>query len=64
MTKIIFRKPKPSPPKWYWADSDNCWNCNYNFHGCHNCKRLKKFKRYDRTREKKIFREYKEQSND
>lgn len=36
------RKPTPSPPKWFWWDSDNCWNYNCNHKGCRNCKRLKK----------------------
>ena len=35
------RKPTPSPPKWFWCDSDNCWDCNCNHKGCRNCKRLK-----------------------
>ena len=35
------RKPTPSPPKWFWWDSDNCWDCNCNHKGCRNYKRLK-----------------------
>ena len=37
------RKPTPSPPKWYWLDSDNCWWCKYSDDqkGCSNCKVLK-----------------------
>lgn len=38
------RKPRPSPPKWYWWDSDYCWDCT-NRRNCNQCKRLKKFKR-------------------
>ncbi len=34
------RKPRPSPPKWYWLDSDNCWFCK-NKNNCGNCKILK-----------------------
>lgn len=36
------RKPTPSPPNWFWWDSDNCWDCNCNHNGCRNCKRLKR----------------------
>ena len=25
MSKKIFRKPKPSPPHWFYWDTDNCW---------------------------------------
>lgn len=41
MSKAI-RKPRPSPPKWYWWDSDNCWFCN-NKRNCSNCKILKEY---------------------
>lgn len=37
-------KPRPQPPRWYWWDSDNCWNCK-NRNNCNQCKRLKLFKR-------------------
>ena len=40
-----FRKPRPSPPKWFFWDNDNCWDCNCNHTGCSGCKRLKKFRR-------------------
>lgn len=53
------RKPKPSPPKWYWADSDNCWFCN-NRTNCNACKIMKKLSKYDRTREKEKTRRIKE----
>ena len=43
--KKIFRKPKPSPPKWFWCANDNCWDCKYDHRGCTGCKRLKKFRR-------------------
>ena len=56
------RKPKPSPPKWYWADSDNCWFCN-NRTNCNACKIMKKLSKYDRTREKEKTRRIKEQFN-
>lgn len=47
-----FRKPKPSPPHWYWLDSDNCWNCK-NRNNCSGCKRLKKIKAIENERHKK-----------
>ena len=36
-------KPKPSPPRWYWLDTDGCWWCKYRYNqqGCTNCKILK-----------------------
>ena len=37
-----WRKPKPSPPHYMWADTDNCWFCN-NYSGCHGCKILKRY---------------------
>ena len=37
-------KPRPQPPKWYWLESDGCWNCK-NRNNCNQCKRLKIFKR-------------------
>lgn len=50
--KKKFRKPSPSPPKWYFPDMDNCWDCKYNHTGCSGCKRLKKFRR--KYRDEKI----------
>ncbi|RHO69760.1 hypothetical protein DW085_01885 [Clostridium sp. AF50-3] len=35
------RKPRPSPPHWYWFDVDGCWDCR-NRNGCGGCKRLKR----------------------
>ena len=43
--KKIFRKPRPSPPNWFFIDNDNCWDCKKNWRGCSSCKRLKKFKK-------------------
>lgn len=51
-----FPKLRPQPPRWFYADYDNCWDCNCNKKGCRGCKRLKQFKKYDRTRTKRIFR--------
>lgn len=36
------RKPKPSMPRWYWLDMDNCWFCE-NRNNCGSCGVLKKF---------------------
>ena len=58
MSKIKYRKPRPSPPKWYWWDSDNCWDCP-DRNGCNNCKKMKKLNKYERTKEKRIFRQFK-----
>ena len=46
-------KPKPEPPKWYFYDNDNCWDCK-NRNGCGSCKRLKEFRR--KWRDKKYQR--------
>ena len=35
-----FRKPRPSMPRWYWADVDNCYACK-NRNNCNQCRRLK-----------------------
>lgn len=41
--KIKYRKAKPQPPKWYWFDSDNCYQCkNRNNCSGKGCKFLKK----------------------
>ena len=39
MSKAI-RKPRPSMPRWYWVDVDNCHACK-NRNNCNQCKRLK-----------------------
>ena len=46
-------KPKPEPPKWYFYDTDDCWDCK-NRNGCGSCKRLKEFRR--KWRDKKYQR--------
>lgn len=53
MGKIKMRKPTPQPPHWFWADSDNCWDCNCNHNGCRGCKRLKAQKVIDQKKQKK-----------
>lgn len=52
--KQKFRKPKPSPPHWYWWDSDNCWNC-HNKANCSGkgCKRLKEIRAIEYERNKR-----------
>lgn len=37
------RKPRPSPPRWWWFDTDGCWFCN-NRRNCGSCKHLKRQK--------------------
>ena len=52
--KQKFRKPKPSPPHWYWLDSDNCWDCNNrNNCGGKGCKKLKEIKAIENERRKR-----------
>lgn len=63
--KKKFRKPKPSPPHWYWWDNDNCWWCK-NRNRCNGCRILKRLnaKENERNRKKEISRRYKEQFDD
>lgn len=42
-------KPKPQPPKWYFYDTDNCWDCK-NRNGCGSCRRLKLFRHIYRNK--------------
>ena len=49
--KIKYRKPRPSPPKWYWPDSDNCWFCK-NRSACGGCKMLKRVVHKQKERRK------------
>ena len=52
--KEKFRKPKPSPPHWYWTDSDYCWDCkNRTNCGGKGCKRLKEIKAKENERRKR-----------
>lgn len=55
--KNIQRKPKPSAPRWYWLDGDDCWWCNgKDRHVCGSCKFLRKFARdYKDKKEKEKF---------
>ena len=53
------RKPRPQPPRWYWADCDNCWDCNHP-NNCNQCKRLKQQRAYEREkRERKTMKNIK-----
>ena len=42
MVKKKNRKPRPSPPKYYWTATDYCWDCP-NRNGCSGCKKLKQY---------------------
>lgn len=46
------RKPRPSPAKWYWWDSDNCYGCK-NRNNCNQCKILKRQRAYERDKRKR-----------
>ena len=48
MSKSI-RKPRPSPPKWFFLDNDNCWFCD-NRRNCNGCHLLKE---YNATKKRK-----------
>ena len=53
------RKPRPQPAKWYWWDTDNCWDCNHP-NNCNQCKRLKQQRAYERgKRERKTMKNIK-----
>ena len=36
------RKPRPSPPKYFWWDQDGCWDCP-DRNRCNSCKRCKEY---------------------
>lgn len=60
---MIYRKKKPSPPKWMASDTDNCWQCKRKS-GCGNCKFLKQYIKENQTlsrriQKQKLEREYK-----
>ena len=57
MSKNKKRKPRPQPPRYYWYDTDNCWNCS-NKNGCSGCKRLKTYI-HEKQRSKKNFQDKK-----
>ena len=42
MNKSNKRKMRPEPPKYYWLDTDGCWDCK-NRNNCNGCRRLKKY---------------------
>lgn len=53
------RKPCPQPAKWYWWDTDNCWDCNHR-NNCNQCKRLKQQRAHEREKkERKIMKNIK-----
>lgn len=45
------RKPRPSPPYYFWLDADNCWRCK-NKNNCTNCKALKRQRAKNREERK------------
>ncbi len=49
-------KPKPSPPRWFFWDNDNCWFCKFrrNQKGCGNCKILKEIAAEQRKKKDKV----------
>ena len=49
-------KPKPSPPRWFFWDNDNCWFCKFrrNQKGCGNCKILKELAAEQRKKKDKV----------
>lgn len=48
------RKPRPQPPRWYWWDTDNCWDCNHP-NNCNQCKRLKQNRVKEREKMERKF---------
>jgi hypothetical protein len=48
MGKAI-RKPRPSPPRWFFWDNDNCWFCK-NRRNCGNCSLCKKVNKKQQER--------------
>lgn len=52
------RKHRPSPPRWWLLENDNCWFCK-NRNNCNGCKLLKQQKSYDIEKaDKKLKKEY------
>lgn len=50
-------KPKPSVPRFYWLDTDGCWQCpsNQRDKACGNCRHLHHFNhRKDKVNRHKI----------
>ena len=37
-----YRKARPQPPRYYWWDTDCCWDCK-DRNNCNGCKRLKEY---------------------
>lgn len=51
MSKVKYRKQKPSMPYWWWLDSDGCWFCK-NRNNCGRCKAAKTDIKEKRRKEK------------
>ena len=59
MSRVKRRKPRPQPPRYYWYDTDGCWDCP-NRNGCSGCKRLKQYIAEGKGRNKrKVLRDEK-----
>lgn len=67
--RIKYRKAQPSPPRYFWWDTDSCHFCK-NRNNCRNCSYIKKYiklkdnSRHERQKEKRILRKYQEQPDD
>ena len=53
MSKYKRRKMRPQPAKWFWADTDGCWDCP-NRHGCGGCKKLKQHVAHINNKHRKL----------
>ena len=45
------RKPRPSPPHYFWLNADGCWFCK-NKNNCNSCKILKRQRAKDQEKRK------------
>ena len=55
MSKKKLRKQRPQPPRYFWLDTDNCWDCP-NRNGCSGCKKLKTYIHEKQLIKRKIVR--------
>lgn len=53
MAKQIFRKPTPSPPPYFWYDTDGCWMCHIKGRGCRSCSFLKRYVHNQKERQER-----------
>ena len=52
------RKPRPSPPNYFWYDTDGCWFCDKR-NGCSGCKVLKTYIHEKQLTKRKVARDEK-----